>query len=132
MNKIGDKTVSIRDKVVEYIEEGYGAEPERLWVEYPEYVVFRHAPKGSGKGKWFCLIANATYGQLGLDGNPDEVIFAAVVKCDPDLIMELIHEPGFSRGYHMNKRTWLTVALDGTVPESDIKKLVENSFDLTR
>ena len=33
--------------------------------------------------------------------------------------------------YHMNKRHWVSVILDGTVPDSEIERLIMESYDLT-
>ena len=33
-------------------------------------------------------------------------------------------------GYHMNKRTWLTVRLDGSVPFGEIAPLIARSYEL--
>ncbi|WP_350636694.1 MmcQ/YjbR family DNA-binding protein, partial [Pseudoalteromonas sp. GW168-MNA-CIBAN-0100] len=33
-------------------------------------------------------------------------------------------------GYHMNKRLWNTIILDGTIPQNEIKRMIDNSFDL--
>lgn len=34
--------------------------------------------------------------------------------------------------YHMNKIHWNSIALDGTVPEKDIKRMIGESYDLTK
>jgi len=33
-------------------------------------------------------------------------------------------------GYHQNKEHWNTVILDGTVPSEEIKRMIEESYDL--
>ena len=35
-------------------------------------------------------------------------------------------------GYHLNKKYWNTVVLDGTVPDKDIKRMIGESYDLTK
>jgi predicted DNA-binding protein (MmcQ/YjbR family) len=34
-------------------------------------------------------------------------------------------------GYHLNKKHWNTVVLDGSVPDEDIKRMIGESYDLT-
>ena len=34
--------------------------------------------------------------------------------------------------YHMNKEHWSSVILDGTVPEKEIRRMIEESYDLTK
>ena len=52
-------------------------------------------------------------------------------KCDTRLIGALRREPGFFPAYHMNKDSWITVALDGSVPDDKIKTLLDASYDAT-
>jgi len=53
------------------------------------------------------------------------------VKCEPERAAELVAvHPDISRGYHMNKRHWLSVWAGGDVPEDLIRDLVENSYRL--
>ncbi len=53
------------------------------------------------------------------------------LKCDPERAVELRDEhKGIKPGWHMNKRHWNTVMLDGTVPPKLIRELVEHSYEL--
>lgn len=54
------------------------------------------------------------------------------LKCDPLLIGSLRTAPGFFPAYHMNKESWITLALDGSVPEDQIKALLDMSYELTK
>lgn len=38
---------------------------------------------------------------------------------------------GVRPGYHLNKKHWNTVVLDGSVPDEDIKRMIGESYDLT-
>ncbi len=68
-------------------------------------------------------------GKLGLQG--DELMDVVNFKRDPVLIGSLRKEPGFFPAYHMSKANWITVALEGTVPEDKIKMLLDMSHRLT-
>lgn len=35
-------------------------------------------------------------------------------------------------GYHMNKKHWNSIILDGTVPEADVKIMIAESYDITK
>ena len=53
------------------------------------------------------------------------------LKCDPDralMLREIFEAVG--PGYHMNKRHWNTVILDGTVPDETLRELIDHSYDL--
>jgi predicted DNA-binding protein (MmcQ/YjbR family) len=62
-----------------------------------------------------------------LDRTPLEVS----VKCEPELALELRGAYAAIRaGYHLNKRHWNAVTLDGGLPGQLIRDLVEDSYDL--
>ena len=53
------------------------------------------------------------------------------VKCEPDLALMLREEyPSVTGGYHLNKRHWNTIALDGRVPADRVREWIEDSWDL--
>ena len=53
------------------------------------------------------------------------------VKCEPLLAEQLrAAYPAVRPGYHLNKRHWNTVTLDGLVPDQVIRDMVEDSYDL--
>ncbi|MFI0979294.1 MmcQ/YjbR family DNA-binding protein [Streptomyces sp. NPDC021093] len=70
-------------------------------------------------GKVFALSA--------LDSSP----LTVNLKCDPENALRLRAQyPAIVPGWHMNKRHWNTVTLDGTVPDRLLRELVEDSYDL--
>ena len=70
-------------------------------------------------GKMFAL------SQLG--GDPLRVS----LKCEPPLAEELrAAHPAITPGYHLNKRHWNTVLIDGSLPDEMLADLVEDSYDL--
>lgn len=71
------------------------------------------------KGKMFLL--------AGLD-NP---VLKFNVKCDPEKAIEWRERfAAVQPGYHMNKRLWNTVILDGTIPARIIKEMIDDSYIL--
>ncbi|BCJ37950.1 DNA-binding protein [Actinocatenispora thailandica] len=53
------------------------------------------------------------------------------LKCDPDLALHLRDRyPAITAGYHLNKRHWNTVLLDGSVPDDEVLELIDHSYDL--
>ncbi|MCR5692235.1 MAG: MmcQ/YjbR family DNA-binding protein [Eubacterium sp.] len=114
-----------RTDLQEFIINQYSAEPEHLWAKFPDYEVYRHV----SNRKWFALIASVSRDKLGLEG--EELLDIVNFKCDPILIDSLQNEPGFFPAYHMNKSTWISVALDGSVSDEKIKMLLDLSFEMT-
>jgi len=53
------------------------------------------------------------------------------VKCDPEKAVELREQyEGVLPGYHMNKKHWNTVLVNGTVPERMLRELIDHSYEL--
>ncbi len=53
------------------------------------------------------------------------------LKCDPERALELrASHDAIQPGYHMNKKHWNTVLMDGTLSDDFIKELVKHSYDL--
>jgi len=62
-----------------------------------------------------------------LSGDP----LSVSIKCEPPLAEELrAAYPAITPGYHLNKRHWNTVVIDGSVPERMIADMIEDSYDL--
>ena len=66
--------------------------------------------------------------KLSGDGNLDIIN----VKCSTDDMGFLRDIPGILPAYHMSKANWVSIILDGTVPQKNIKLLIKTSFDLTK
>jgi len=55
------------------------------------------------------------------------------LKCDPfeaDLLRSAFRD--VTPGYHMNATHWNTLYLNGDVPEEELRRMIKNSYDLTR
>ena len=53
------------------------------------------------------------------------------LKCDPDFAAVLRDRyAAITPGYHLNKRHWNTVALDGSVPDEELLELIDHSYEL--
>ena len=61
----------------------------------------------------------------------DEVPTTVNLKCDPDLALDLrdCYEQ-VRPGYHMNKKHWNTVEIEGGVPDAELRKMIDHSYDL--
>ena len=52
------------------------------------------------------------------------------LKCDPGLAIELRERYESVRpGYHMNKTHWNTIVLDGTIPQQEIRQMIDHSYE---
>ncbi|MEJ5918789.1 MmcQ/YjbR family DNA-binding protein [Corynebacterium sp. H78] len=119
------------DDIVMYADEFLGAKPKYIFSAHPMWSVLRHPHQG----KWFAVLAKVRRSALSADSaghDSDEVIDIVVVKSEPPLIDALVEQPGFARGYHMNKEHWVTVLLDGSANTDDALDLLHASYELTK
>jgi predicted DNA-binding protein (MmcQ/YjbR family) len=79
----------------------------------PEDLVFKVG------GKMFALLAL------------EEIPAKCNLKCDPDRALELRDRyEQVTAGYHMNKKHWNTVELGGEIPDSEVRKMIDHSYEL--
>jgi predicted DNA-binding protein (MmcQ/YjbR family) len=63
----------------------------------------------------------------GLDAEPPHVS----LKCEPEIAVALRNDhAAITPGYHLDKRHWNTVVVDGSVPDQFLRDMVEDSYDL--
>jgi len=63
--------------------------------------------------------------QLGADS------LRVSLKCEPELAESLREaHPAVIPGYHLNKRHWNTVIIDGSLPDEAVHQMIEDSYDL--
>ena len=57
--------------------------------------------------------------------------FSINLKCDPEEAIRLREEfPAVIPGYHMSKKHWNTVAIDGSITDDKLYKWIDGSYDL--
>jgi predicted DNA-binding protein (MmcQ/YjbR family) len=72
-------------------------------------------------------VAGRIFAITDLDAVPLEVS----LKCDPDEAEAMRSEHDAIRpGYHLNKRHWNTVTLDGSIADDAIEDMIQDSYDL--
>ncbi|MDI2131068.1 MmcQ/YjbR family DNA-binding protein [Yinghuangia seranimata] len=95
-----------------------------------------------------CLAFNGSGEEFPFPRNPDVSVFkvggkifalstltdkplTVSLKCDPELALRLRAEyPAIVGGYHLNKRHWNTVTLDGSLEDALVLDMIEDSYDL--
>ena len=111
-------------RVIAYVRARYGCELEFLWADLPDAAVWRRADNQ----KWFGALLGAPKKALGAgsEGRMDVVD----LRADPAEIDRLADGRRYFRGYHMNKKHWLTMPLDGSVPAEEICARLDESYAL--
>lgn len=70
------------------------------------------------------------YGKIFVLLNVNELPLSLNLKCDPERAVELRERyPFVQPGYHMHKRYWNTVTVDGTIAESAVYAMIDHSYD---
>ena len=115
-----------RQEFAAYIEDNYGIKYDCPFEDDLDTWVFRHPDNR----KWFALVMTIKKRRLGIDS--DELIDVVNMKCAPEIMDDLWHEAGVFPAYHMSKKHWLTLALDGSCPSETLQFVLRVSYDLTR
>ena len=109
-------------KVLDYALKKYGDEPEFLWEKYPDAAVLRR----KDNRKWYALFMTVSKAKLGLDDDePAEIID---LRFDVEKLPEAVDGERYFPGYHMNKKHWITMLLDGSVPLEELLGHLDNSY----
>lgn len=111
-------------KLVEHIREKFSDEPEFLWEKYPSFAIFRR----KDNRKWYALIANVPKKYLKIGGAEEIEILNLRVK--PEDLDKLEDDEKYFRGWHMNKKSWMTLRLDETLTFEEISARLEESYNL--
>lgn len=86
--------------------------------------------RGSGSGQAAGRKQRKRTQEQGEEGAAEERVEVLNVKLPPERIRELLERPGYFPAYHMSKKSWLTVILDGTLPDETVRALLKESFEL--
>ena len=113
-------------EIINYIKNKYGDELEFLWKKSPKNAVVR---RKSSK-KWYAVILTVSKRKLNLDSN--EIIEVINIHNSLEEIEKLIDYKKYFPAYHMNKKHWCTICLDGTVELKEIYKLIDISYELAK
>lgn len=110
--------------VADYAREKYGNEVEFLWKDDTEDCVLRRADNR----KWYAAILTVSRDKLGFSSK--EKVEVLDLRTDPETIDSAVDGKRFFYGYHMNKRHWISVILDGTVGLEKIFAMIDESYEI--
>ncbi len=110
--------------LIDYVRSRYGDEPEYLWEKFPDNAIWRRADNR----KWYGVLLTVSKQKLGLASK--EVVEIIDLRLQPEQMENLIDHQRYFPGWHMNKRSWYTMILDGSVSMEEIKRRIDESFEL--
>ena len=110
-------------RIMGYVQEKYANQLEYLWEKSPDTAVLRH----EGNQKWYAVLMKISWDKLekGREG------LVEAVNLKHDQVADLLSKKGIYPAFHMNKRYWISVALDDTLSDKKVLELMEKSWNLT-
>ena len=110
-------------RIMTQVQEKYGNQLEYLWEKSPDTAVLRH----EGNQKWYAVWMKISWNKLekGREGQVE------AVNLKHDQVADLLSKKGIYPAFHMNKRYWISVALDDTLSDEEVLELIERSWNLT-
>ena len=113
-------------EIITYVKNKYEDKLEFLWEKSSKNAVVRR----KSSNKWYAVILTVSKRKLNLDS--DEIIEVINLHNSPEEIEKLIDNKKYFPAYHMNKKHWCTICLDGTVELKEIYKLIDISYELAK
>ncbi len=111
-------------QIIKYVKEKYDNEPEFLWEKFAGNAVFRHKENN----KWYGVLLTIHKSKLGIDS--EEKVDIIDLKILPKDIEKVIDNEKYFFGYHMNKKHWFTIILDGSVSIEKIFEFIDISYNI--
>ena len=116
------------NRITKKIGEIYGVSPDFPWDDekYKQAGVFRHADTR----KWFGLIMGIK--RRLVDESAKDGEFVDVLNLKKSNTLSEPYPAGVIPTYHMNKKLWISVLLDDTLPDDEVFDLIKASFTSTK
>ena len=110
-------------RIMAQVQEKYGNQLEYLWEKSPDTAVLRH----EGNQKWYAVLMRIPWDKL--DKGREGLVEAVNLKHDQ--VADLLSKKGIYPVFHMNKRYWISLTLDGSLSDDEVLDLLEISWNLT-
>ncbi|EJP21078.1 PF04237 family protein [Streptococcus oralis SK304] len=110
-------------RIMAQVQEKYGNQLEYLWEKSPDTAVLRH----EGNQKWYAVLMRIPWDKLekGREG------LVEAVNIKHNQVADLLSQKGIYPAFHMNKRYWISLALDDSLSDDEVLDLLEISWNLT-
>lgn len=113
------------EEILKYVRDTYGDEIEYPWKDMDAAVIRSHLTK-----KWYMLFMKIHPSKIGLGGNKPIRIMG--LHGTAEQVAALVDGEKYFPGYHMNRKYWYTICLDGSVPMEDLHERIDESFVLSQ
>ena len=108
--------------LMEYVRMRYADELEFLWAKFPDNAVWRR----KDTAKWYGALLTVSKRKLGVKS--DELVEIIDLRLAPENMEALVDHQTYFPGWHMNKKNWYTVILDGSAPLKELQRRVDESY----
>lgn len=111
-------------RINDFIFDIYEGQPEFLWPSIPTYGAYRL----KGSKKWYAIIGSVPLYKVDASSDSAESVEVINVKVDSAKIKEILASKGYYPAFHMNKKCWVSIILDETLPDEEIQRRVRDSY----
>lgn len=113
-------------RAIQYISEQYQNRLEYLWEKSPESAIVRR----TDNRKWYAVLLKVAKNKIGQTGEEKTEIIN--LKMRSENIVQRIDGKKYFPAYHMNKKHWVTLCLDGSVDMQEIYRCIDESYRLAK
>ena len=111
-------------EVIKYVKEKYNDDLEFLWNKLPEAAIWRN----QGNQKWYGILMKISEKKLGIES--DKIVEIIDLRCVKD--SNIFDNEKIFPGYHMNKQSWITIKLDGSMTTKEIFEYIDMSYHINK
>lgn len=112
-------------ELINYIAEKYGDELEFLWKKIDNNAIWRNKQNN----KWYGVLLTISESKLGIKS--DNTVEVIDLRYQKEKIETILDNTKIFPGYHMNKKSWITIKLDESLNTTEIFNLIDNSYKLS-
>lgn len=112
-------------EIIEYIKQKYNDELEFLWEKFEDVAIWRNKQNE----KWYGLIMKISEQKLGIES--EKIIEVIDIRYQKEEVQNIVDNKKIFPGYHMNKKSWITIKLDNSIETDKIKELIDNSYNIS-
>ena len=113
------------EELLQYVQNTYGDELEYPWKDMNAAVIRSHITK-----KWYAVFMKVHPGKIGLGGS--QPIRIMDLHGTAEQVAALVDGERYFPGWHMNRKYWYTICLDGSVPMDELQRRIDESFALSQ
>ena len=124
---LADESGKISSEIIDYCNNKYGGNRVNPFKKYPDILALVNE-----KNKWYSLFLDVEYNKLNKNTDITTKLKILNVKYPTDKILEIIDNKNIFPAYHMNKKHWISIAIDKNIKLETIKELIGISYSLVK